>query len=675
MHNQVLWNIDNELDDRQFERLCTDLLSREGYQDILPVGGQRDHGRDAEIRIYRGVHSHCGTTFFQYSLDGRWERKLHRELRNVKRLGHELEAFVFVTSRSITGEKRDKLRAHVLAEFGWALEIFEREWLRHRLEERHPDLAARHLGVSLPLDRTIAERPMDTPPDPPRETQAAWRQFAEERFEAATAAFSELTELNPHDPSLWKALAWSQYSTYRYRDALGSIRRALALDSGDKESLSIKACILTEEGISTGSRAGILRAKEIFGQLTAADARWVHFYNYGNALEALGEYESARDMLTIAAEMAPDRANVWKNLGTVYFHLHDHKKELRCYDRALKIDPNLPEALCSKAVTLILAYQRFDEARAILQQAIDRDPNIDIRWPRVWYWSALTAHKAGDSESALKSVDAGLDVAPAAEELLNLKTTILAQLWRQNPAYRQAAADHLEHFIGAAGESLGRVVELGRVYAALGDEDRVYEIVARLLGCSSTAIRDYLSMTSQPVASLLEGCLYLEPYQAYRRATSLQELVQQIRAAGIELSENLEEAMRVVTLPTFGRACENFRTSGKRGRKRRASQIFDEIGQLLVPVMTKLVPMLVGQFHTESISTLADDLSRLLVLWPDTCLREISREYGFAGGRFGFSTEDLDRALRGAKAGNLWNALLEGTMLEANAVLHFAPDD
>lgn len=94
-----------------------------------------------------------------------------------------------------------------------------------------------------------------------------------------------------------------------------------------------------------------------------------------------------------------------------------------------------------------------------------------------------------------------------------------------------------------------------------------------------------------------------------------------------------------------------------------------------MPVMTKLVPMLVGQFRTESISTLADDLSRLLVVWPDTCLREISREYGFAGGRFGFSTEDLDRALRGAKVGDLWNALLEGTMREANAVLHFAPDD
>jgi Restriction endonuclease len=51
MFNQILWTLDNEMDDAEFERLCTDLLGREGYKDIVPIGGSHDRGRDAESRL------------------------------------------------------------------------------------------------------------------------------------------------------------------------------------------------------------------------------------------------------------------------------------------------------------------------------------------------------------------------------------------------------------------------------------------------------------------------------------------------------------------------------------------------------------------------------------------------------------------------------------------------
>ncbi|WP_420805404.1 restriction endonuclease [Paenibacillus sanguinis] len=40
------------MDGSNFEKLCTDLMSRSGYPDIIPVGGMHDRGRDAEVIRY-----------------------------------------------------------------------------------------------------------------------------------------------------------------------------------------------------------------------------------------------------------------------------------------------------------------------------------------------------------------------------------------------------------------------------------------------------------------------------------------------------------------------------------------------------------------------------------------------------------------------------------------------
>jgi len=147
--NKILWALDNEIGDRDFERLCVDLLSREGYRDIVPVGGKKDHGRDAEMGLWDGLSRDNGPTFFQFSLEDRWDRKLRRDADKVVTYGHDIRMFVFVTSQTVTGNKRDSLAEEFAETYGWKLVIYEREWLRHRLENRHQDLAKKYLGVSV----------------------------------------------------------------------------------------------------------------------------------------------------------------------------------------------------------------------------------------------------------------------------------------------------------------------------------------------------------------------------------------------------------------------------------------------------------------------------------------------------------------------------------------------
>ena len=113
MSNRVLWTIDNEISGNRFERLCTDLLGREGFRDIVPIGGNYDRGRDAEIRRLKGIKSTGGITFFQYSLENDWRSKLERELKKVHKNEHEITFYVFVTSQRVTGDSRDKLAKSV----------------------------------------------------------------------------------------------------------------------------------------------------------------------------------------------------------------------------------------------------------------------------------------------------------------------------------------------------------------------------------------------------------------------------------------------------------------------------------------------------------------------------------------------------------------------------------
>jgi len=82
MPSMVLWTIDNELDGARFERLCIDLLHRNGYKDIVPREPQ-DGGWDAEEFPRQGRGRDGCAAFFQFSLEKDWKKKLRRDTRKL----------------------------------------------------------------------------------------------------------------------------------------------------------------------------------------------------------------------------------------------------------------------------------------------------------------------------------------------------------------------------------------------------------------------------------------------------------------------------------------------------------------------------------------------------------------------------------------------------------------
>jgi tetratricopeptide (TPR) repeat protein len=275
--NKVLWAIDNELDEAKFERLCVDLLRRQGFLDISPIEPQ-DGGRDAEELPRRGRSREGHPTFFQFSKEEDWKRKLRRDAGKLAGRKSEFDTFVFVTSRKARGVDIDALKTEIRESYGWTLIVFAREWLRLQLEEANPDLAVKYLGTDVlnpplsPGAAVLLTEPTDL------QLKEINQLIESDQADAAVLQLKRLLERNPERPEASQLLAWAYYKMHRYEEALAEINRTIRRDNRP-EYRSIRACILAEKGIRDADRPSVLESRRIFEELLTSQP--VHTFRQG----------------------------------------------------------------------------------------------------------------------------------------------------------------------------------------------------------------------------------------------------------------------------------------------------------------------------------------------------------------------------------------------------------
>lgn len=641
MFNQILWTLDNEIDGTKFEQLCTDLLGREGYIDIIPIGGNYDGGRDAEIRRFLGIKSTGGTVFFQYSLENKWEAKLKRELTKVKTNGHSIEFFVFVTTQKVTGRKRDSLRAEVRTQYGWNLIIYDREWFRHRLGDRYPDLAVKYCGVNeiTVLNSSRSEVSISVPLADTH--QRAWELYIQQEYEASTVELKRLVKVTNDDEKLWCLLAVCQYNLLRYDEALVSINRAIAI-KGEPQFESLKACILTEDGIKRGSKTNLLLAKDIFRRLAETRSAWLDHYNYGNVLQELNEYNQAEEEFLKTVEGNPSHAEAWKNLGTVYFHLDDHLKELECYDKALHLSPKLPEALVSKAVTLLIVYKNPQEAITLLESAL-QDAEIGSRWPHAWYWLSKAYQDNGQLEMALKRATEGLNTVPDHYGLLNLKGSILAQLWPSVPSVINEAQDFFKLRVQLNKKDYDSFTELTHIYLASKQESAAIDLLLSFTENKLNFSR-YQEFIPHPLDEILTAVKFESTYARFRKVSPITEYSLPLTNAGLKLDKDFEDTLYASCMIPFGLACSQIESLSPHERREQIDQIWELILNSIRESFPKLALKLLNEFKKESIKHSADTLTPIVIHWADFALVEVSRQIGYTCSIFGVDQQVLEHS-------------------------------
>jgi hypothetical protein len=137
--NPTIYCLEEVTDYSEFERLCSDLMTRVGYSTIEPLGGFHDKGRDA-IHVAK---QDGAQTIFAYSVREDWRAKLAEDAKKIKRHGHPCNALVFVTTARLSASERDEAIRTIGGDYGWTLELFGVERLRILLDIDHPDLRVR----------------------------------------------------------------------------------------------------------------------------------------------------------------------------------------------------------------------------------------------------------------------------------------------------------------------------------------------------------------------------------------------------------------------------------------------------------------------------------------------------------------------------------------------------
>lgn len=434
MYNKILWTLNNEIDGKTFERLCVDLLFRNGYKDIVPIEPQ-DGGRDAEEFPRQGRSRDGESAFFQFSLEQDWKSKIKRDAGRLHERGYEFTSLIFVTNQKARGIDVDSLHKELKDKYNWVLIVYSREWLRFQIEEVNPDLAIKYLGVEIPSSTKQFLRGEINKPKIDQLSEA-WNLFDSGDYDEAAPKFKAYLTEQPEDADIWKALAWSQYSSYQYDEALSSIYRSLKLKD-DIQSKMINGCILAEKGIKESDRPLVIKAKRKFKEVENSTEykNWNIYYNLGNVESALGENDHAISNYRKALEENPNEPMILKNLASAYHLKGDHESEIKYLNKVLEINPTHPEGLVSKGISLLVDFQQQKPSEAIdlLERALKFNPDWSVQWFNLWYYLGLAYYKNDEKKKGLNKIEEGLAHQPGHLGMKKIKSDILNELIDEDP--------------------------------------------------------------------------------------------------------------------------------------------------------------------------------------------------------------------------------------------------
>ena len=151
--NLTIYCLEEVTDYFEFERLCSALMSLEGYGSIEPLGRTGDKGRDA---IH--VNESNVTTIFAYSVREDWRAKLAGDAEKVYKHQHACDEFVFITTAKVPASQRDEAVESIKKRFGWQLQLFDVERLQVLLDARHPQVKKRHPSIFPPDFLAVQDR-------------------------------------------------------------------------------------------------------------------------------------------------------------------------------------------------------------------------------------------------------------------------------------------------------------------------------------------------------------------------------------------------------------------------------------------------------------------------------------------------------------------------------------
>lgn len=139
-----------------------------------------------------------------------------------------------------------------------------------------------------------------------------------------------------------------------------------------------------------------------------------------------GDYQKALKHLTRASELMDEHPQVWNHLGLAYHGVNQPTKAVEAYQRAIRIDRNLPAPHYNLGV-LLLEQNHLPQAVAELNSFVNLQTNSSLGWTKLGT-ALVRLKRADDAERALQIA---LRIDPKNAEAHN--SLGLAHLQRKRP--------------------------------------------------------------------------------------------------------------------------------------------------------------------------------------------------------------------------------------------------
>jgi tetratricopeptide (TPR) repeat protein len=143
------------------------------------------------------------------------------------------------------------------------------------------------------------------------------------------------------------------------------------------------------------------------------EAQVQEYFQAARQAEKSGDYESAASNYRAVIKLLPDVAEVYHNLGLVYYLQKKDLDAIETFHAALKLKPDLP----GSSLFLGMAYLRssqYEKAIDPLKRAIAQNPNES----RAYLNLGLCYMETGRHEEAMKALQNGLEHFPQDVEIL-----------------------------------------------------------------------------------------------------------------------------------------------------------------------------------------------------------------------------------------------------------------
>ncbi|WP_409149131.1 DUF4365 domain-containing protein [Sphingobacterium sp. BS-2] len=459
----------------------------------------------------------------------------------------------------------------------------------------------------------------------------AWRNYYAGKYEDAAFYFKSLLKQKQKNKiSVLEGLAHSQYMSFNYKEALQTINKCIEIDGRDNQYLT-KGCILAEDGAATGNKAKLIEGKNIFYQylLEGTDNENGH-YNFANTLKSLGDLEEAAKQYKLCLQINPNNALAWKNLGSIYYELHDHEEEIHCYDKALKINPKLPQALFSKGVTLSYIFNKYDEGLSLMLKSSEQEEEMMNGFPIGYFWIAYTYEKLAKIDKSLYNINKGLSIDPENQFMLDFKTDLLISNHQINESLKNTAIDFFEYRLELDNhfKSLFYLIKI----KGINNKNYILELIKKYTSIVKLTDLKILTKCKLELHDLLSFLLHYDKYLFLRKTHSLDRYQNHIISEHYSISSEFYEVIDLIFAKSFSEAIEEYYITGN--IKLIGETILNTF-YLLPKAICELIP---DEEYTqeEAIAIMA----HTYLEYPKIAVREFGVQIGLISGKFGFEIAD-----------------------------------